>query len=753
MQRGLLALLAIFLLLRQSRIYAEDDTCKEDGGTAYCFGPEVGPWQYQVSDGATTANGLNEAATIADYKAKYEDNLSPYGVCSVTLTDNRPPIPPSSYGTDGVMYGDFTAAISMGVGQYLHAYWMLSTDYVSRQVPLVLHAVYGNACEYTNHHGVLVDRLRSVACPGFPLYSSPNYTGVPNAYCFRRPAARNPDKSFCEQCPKAGNPVNIGTGNKYQVEEDYAGSGSTPLRFIRYYNNQLWTGISIPSPEWKRSRLGINWRGHYDRYIRFSNSVAIPTVYAYRHDGRTLNFRQLSGAFQADDDIEDRVLPLTNGAGDITGWRYIIASTQDVETYDAEGQLLSIRTRGGLTQTMAYSNGRLASVTDDFGATLSFTYDANDALQSVTDPSGHTYSYTYDYVGNVESVTYPDGSSRTYIYGHVAGEDANTEGAFRAFAMTGIRDESANRFATFKYNSSEYAVSTEHAGGVEAYSLNYPSATSTSVTDPLGQLRVYEFAMIHNMPRVVGVTETCNTPGCTDPVSSTSYDVNGNVSSRSDFKGNVTTYSYDLSRNLETSRTEAYGTPRARTITTQWHASYRLPTQIDEPGKRTTFTHDANGNVLTRTELDTATSASRTWTYTYNSYGQVLTTNGPRTDVSDVTTYTYYSCTTGYHCGQVHTVTNALGHVTTYNTYNAHGQPLTMTDPNGVVTTLTYDLRQRLTSRTVGTEITTFEYWPTGLLKKATLPDASYLVVHLRCRASPDRDHGRRRQPHRLHAR
>ncbi len=106
-------------------------------------------------------------------------------------------------------------------------------------------------------------------------------------------------------------------------------------------------------------------------------------------------------------------------------------------------------------------------------------------------------------------------------------------------------------------------------------------------------------------------------------------------------------------------------------------------------------------------------------TYTYNSFGQVLTANGPRTDVSDVTTYTYYSCTTGHECGQLHTVTNALSHVTTYDTYNAHGQPLTITDPNGVVTTLTYDARQRLTSRTVGSEQTTFDYWPTAFQKRS----------------------------------
>ena len=207
------------------------------------------------------------------------------------------------------------------------------------------------------------------------------------------------------------------------------------------------------------------------------------------------------------------------------------------------------------------------------------------------------------------------------------------------------------------------------------------------------------------------------------------YDANGNISIRKDFNNRETRYSYDLARNLETSRTEAYGTPKARTITTQWHATFGLPTQIDEPNRRTMFTHDANGNVLTRTvkDLSVTPNVSRTWTYTYNGVGQVLTADGPRTDASDVTTYAYYTCTTGYQCGQVQTVTNALGHVTTYNTYNVHGQPLTITDPNGLITTLTYDARQRLISREAGGETTSFEYWPTGLLKKITLPDLSFI--------------------------
>jgi len=53
---------------------------------------------------------------------------------------------------------------------------------------------------------------------------------------------------------------------------------------------------------------------------------------------------------------------------------------------------------------------------------------------------------------------------------------------------------------------------------------------------------------------------------------------------------------------------------------------------------------------------------------------------------------------------------------------------ITITDPNGVVTALTYDTRQRVTSRATAGETTVFDYWPTGLLKKVTLPDGSYLA-------------------------
>lgn len=124
---------------------------------------------------------------------------------------------------------------------------------------------------------------------------------------------------------------------------------------------------------------------------------------------------------------------------------------------------------------------------------------------------------------------------------------------------------------------------------------------------------------------------------------------------------------------------------------------------------------------------DTAASRTRTWSYSYDNFGRILTIDGPRTDVSDVTTYSYHECTSGNECGQVATITNAAGHTTSFLSYNVHGKPLTVTDPNGIDTTATYDARQRLTSSETAGETTTYSYYPDELLRRITAPDGSFI--------------------------
>ena len=108
-----------------------------------------------------------------------------------------------------------------------------------------------------------------------------------------------------------------------------------------------------------------------------------------------------------------------------------------------------------------------------------------------------------------------------------------------------------------------------------------------------------------------------------------------------------------------------------------------------------------------------------TWTYT--SYGLVDTVDGPRTDVSDITDYDYISA------GNMVKITNPLGQITEITSHDAHGNPLTIVDPNGVTTTLTYDARQRLKTRTVDGVTTGFDYDGVGQIDKVTLPGGAYL--------------------------
>ena len=137
-------------------------------------------------------------------------------------------------------------------------------------------------------------------------------------------------------------------------------------------------------------------------------------------------------------------------------------------------------------------------------------------------------------------------------------------------------------------------------------------------------------------------------------------------------------------------------------------------------------TSDTDGSLGFAAPLAAMPTRAQRWTY--NQDGQVLTHDGPRTDVADVSYYAYYSDTTADHTrGDLQALTNAAGHVSNYLRYNAAGQLLTMVDPNGVTTTNTYDLRQRLTSATVGGLTTTYGYDLAGQLVRVTSPDGAYI--------------------------
>ena len=262
------------------------------------------------------------------------------------------------------------------------------------------------------------------------------------------------------------------------------------------------------------------------------------------------------------------------------------------------GKVLSISNRSGLTQAYSYgSNNKVASVTDALGRVLHFSYDTSNRIASMTNPAGGVYTYSYDANNNLATVTYPDNKVKTYHY----------ENAIFKNALTGITDENGARYATYGYDTQGRAVSEFHAGNVEQNTLVYSldgsgNPTSTVVTDPLGSVRTYNFTTILGVVKSTGQSQPAGS-GCAASSAAITYDVNGNVASRTDFNANKTTYVYDMSRNLETSRTEGLttagvATAATRTITTTWHTTWRLPLVTSEYTGAT-----ATGTALRRTTL------------------------------------------------------------------------------------------------------------------------------------------------------
>lgn len=683
-------------------------TCIEDGGTAQCKDPDQGPQNWNLTVGPLGYFPSADAATAA---------LNAWGAgvyCSYSANHGAV-TGPTNGGANGAVYQttvSWSGTTTAGVCGVTTPEPFSGSAIIYGSAPLSCNKPWQSALSV------------SYATASHPLGYCWQPTVQPCPTCNARPA------------PAVGNPIDPAYGNKLETDVDYPGTGAGGLSFTRYYNyagTTLLPGTNVAFG----AALGQGWTHSYQRQIAlYPNGY----VRALRPDGNHRVFLMSGGSYQLYGSGNERLVALANG----TGWQYIDGN-DTVETYDPNGILLSIVARNGQTLTMTYSTvttppsvapaaGYLITVMDSFGHQLGLAYNSSGQLATMTDPAGGITTYSIA-AGVLTTVAFPDLSSKSYIYN----ESAYTQGTNQPYALTGIVDENGVRYTTFGYNSQGQAISTSHAGGVDQYTqvigyVPYYGSGSTSVTDPLGAVRNYSYWLVNGVVRFYGVDNLC--PQCTDTPHALSFDANGNVASKTDFNGYVTNYAFDLTRNLETSRTEAAGTARARTITTAWNASFQVPSAISvyaggtatgTPLRTTSYTYDGSGNVLTKTVTDPSISTSRTWTYTYNSFGQVLTLDGPRTDVSDVTTTTYYACSTGAQCGQIQNVTDAVGNVTTYNTYNAYGQPLTITDPNGVVTTLTYDARQRLTSRKVGTELTSFAYYPTGLLQKVTQPDGSYI--------------------------
>jgi RHS repeat-associated protein len=592
------------------------------------------------------------------------------------------------------------------------------------------HRNYTNASSGSGYT-VAIHKARSTSC------EAGLKRRIRSADAILRPSAVECWKPAVECCDVKGNPTALYGRSKMETAVDYQGAGPGALEYMRYYNSQGYFESELGLP--RLASYKDYWRNTYSRrIIPLASHASLMAVYL-KPSGGKIHFDS-TGTESNKFSRAGYTLSHTVGIG------YTLAKPSGgEETYDEAGRLLTITTNSGLSQTITYDlNGNMATVTDHFGRQLVFLHNEDDLLVSITLPDGISQiGYGYNGADHLQSVTNPDGETLVYHYNNS-----------RKWLLTGITDEENQRFSTYVYNSDGNVISTEHAGGVYKYQFKSPYTNPGGnqyrafVTDPAGRKSYYAYDERNGVQRLIYVREddTGYHVKCADcgPYKDKGYTGSGFLSWVRDWNNWRTNFVYDQTRNLEIQRTEGLDTNggatiNSRTISTSWHPTLRKPATITEPSgvsgidRVTAYQYDGQGNRTQKTI--TAGALVREWNWTYDSLGRLLTENGPRTDVNDSSTYTYYSdfdaC---INCrGQLHTVSNARNHVSSFDDYNAYGKATQVTDPRGVVTTITYNYRGQPLMVTDnggadGVRTSTNTYYKNGLLKTAENPDGSSLT-------------------------
>ena len=577
--------------------------------------------------------------------------------------------------------------------------------------------------------------------------TSPQLGWCPSGYPAIPPSA--PDKNFGVPpngawnlgCPDnndithllIANPINVATGNKYEEAVDLSiSSPGISLEFRRSYNSQAISD----------GPLGFGWTHSYDLGIEVVEPTEPKRIRVWDSDGRALYFTQYGETgpdeilFFGESGVKDRIKQVV-GTGE-----YLLRRKEGNLTYrfGSDGKLLQISDPNGNLLTLTYTGGLLTQVSDNFGKSLSIQYNAENRISSIIDPKSQSILYEYTN-GDLTRVTYPDQNFISYAYLN--------------HSLTDKYDTNNNLVGHWEYDS-KGGVKTYYShlkDGVpqERIDLSY-ELQKTKVTSSKG-VTTYTTGTIDWIV-VVKEIENCSTCGGVhkrfdyskrlDLTKITSID-GVNEYTRQYTYDNPTLCWEQVGEVVEMK--EALGWAEQRTTT------YAYAHRTDDPflltestetkksivdgqqNKVISTSYDNQGNIISRQEsgyvLINGVPTQKTYVtqYQYNALGQLIQINGPRTDVSDITTLEYYNNIPGEgnNRGQLKAIVNALGQRTEFSEYDANGNVGRITDPNVVITQRTYDERSRIktiTNLLTGAQ-TQYFYDSRGNLSYINLPETS----------------------------
>ncbi|MGI8710342.1 MAG: DUF6531 domain-containing protein [Acidimicrobiales bacterium] len=546
-----------------------------------------------------------------------------------------------------------------------------------------------------------------------------------------------------------GDPVDNATGNFSETVTDLSASatstGGLPLSAARTYNS---LDGSSDGP------FGRGWSDGYGWSLDATSRPGVVTVRA--GDGaRTDFYDDGKGGFFSDSAVKATLTSVSGGGYQLR------KQPHQIWTFDAAGRLTAMSKVDGISTTLTYSGGRLATVTDAAGRQLSYAYATNGHVTSIMGPGARTVTYGYNGAGDLTAVVDPSNATTSMSYddshrmltltdpnggvthNHYDDQgrvDQQTDAAEMSTtwhyqpgssgaSTTTVTDPNGHQ-KVFTFQENVLTAQTVGAGSADEATTKYEYGSflqPTKVTDPKGNVTSFSYDAHGNpLTRTEAdskqVTDGYNAAGdvtsMEDADGTTSYGraANGLLTSVTDPLNHTTTYAYTAAGEVKT-----VTTPAQRTTSYDYDTAGNLASRTTPAGEKTTFTEDASGWVTSKTDprgnLAGATPETYTSHYIYDKSGR-LTKSGSPVDTVTATTYdgngnptevsvkgaggkVFSDRVTSYDPDNRPLVTTNAGRKVETNNYDAASNLLTTTDGTGFTTSYTYDaLNRRKTATT-----------------------------------------------------
>lgn len=389
-----------------------------------------------------------------------------------------------------------------------------------------------------------------------------------------------------------------------------------------------------------------------DRRISTTDLLGNITKFTYDQAGNVIKVIDANGhTTQYEYDAMNRKTAIIDGNGQRTETKYdlaghAIAVTNDnnettKSQYDALGQLTLITNPLGFQTQYKYDfNGKLTCLIDANalsnstdpghqpvnlqGCTESRSYDELNRLTQSKDAQGNITATSYNLLGHRTTLTDAENRTTTFSY-----DDLGR----MVQLIDPLIETPTDKIQTFAYDTADNLIQdTDRKGQITQYSYDnlnrntqtlhlVDNSTESKTYDLFGDLTgtqnaavsyVYAYTTKHQLQS--------KTDGRLSKAESWTYDPVGNIDTKTDYQGDLTTYQYD-SANRMTAETD----PAYLQVSYHYDDAGRLLDRILSNGAKTHYGWDSGGRL---TQLQNTGSTGQTvnnTTYTRDRIGNILT--------------------------------------------------------------------------------------------------------------------------------